>query len=219
MIKSIILSHLFLFFDIEYEVQDILVYYGNVLIFIATFILSMATYLQNKKAQEKSEEVNRLQLELQRKSMEMAKLQYQKNEDNIKKIPKFEVKIRGSKGNYQDLTLDIKNVGAMNVSNLSSIEISAIVNDKKIANASKMDFGKKSLIVGEETELLTSFPALIERKGKGYNSEIEYYENVSLIWNFSCEDEEWNVHYFSGSIYIQNTKEVEYVLWKIEKQG
>ena len=51
---------------------DILSYYGSVLIFIGTSALSIATYFQNKKAQEKSEEVNRLQLELQRKSMAMA---------------------------------------------------------------------------------------------------------------------------------------------------
>ena len=57
------------FFEVSYEAKDFLSYYGSVLTFAGATILGILTLLQNKKAQEKSDEVNRLQLELQKKSM------------------------------------------------------------------------------------------------------------------------------------------------------
>ena len=53
------------FFEVSYEAKDFLSYYGSVLSFAGATILGILTLLQNKKAQEKSDEVNRLQLELQ----------------------------------------------------------------------------------------------------------------------------------------------------------
>lgn len=64
------------FFEVSYEAKDFLSYYGSVLSFAGATILGILTLLQNKKAQEKSDEVNRLQLELQKKSMAMAEAQY-----------------------------------------------------------------------------------------------------------------------------------------------
>ena len=63
------------FFYTHYGVSDILSYYASVLSLLVTAILGILTLRQNKIAQVKSEEVNRLQLELQRKSMAMSKAQ------------------------------------------------------------------------------------------------------------------------------------------------
>ena len=48
------------FFEVSYEAKDFLSYYGSVLSFAGATILGILTLLQNKKAQEKSDEVNRL---------------------------------------------------------------------------------------------------------------------------------------------------------------
>ena len=83
-------------------------YYASVLSLLGTAILGILTLRQNKIAQEKSEEVNRLQLALQRKSMAMAEAQYNKDGDEKSAPPKFEVSLKGYSGTYCNMRLEIK---------------------------------------------------------------------------------------------------------------
>ena len=107
------------FFLLGYDATDILAYYGSVLSLVGATILGVLTLIQNKKAQEKSDEVNRLQLELQRKSMAMAEAQYSKEQNHNQLIPKFEISLSGYGGNYTNLSLSIKNVASIIISCLT----------------------------------------------------------------------------------------------------
>ena len=207
------------FFNVEYDVADILSYYGSVLIFIGTSALGIATYFQNKKAQEKSEEVNRLQLELQRKSMAMAEAQYQKEQEGKKEIPKFELKLAGYSGVYGHLNLEIKNVSAMIISSLSPISVAVKDQHGEIACADKMKFKQRSLASGESTIFETDMPELVKREGTGFICQVKYYDNVELIWEFSCEDEKFSTHYYRATLAIPSTKEFSKQDWMIEKVG
>ena len=55
------------FFITDLDVADFVVYYPSALSFLGTIILGMLTLYQNKRAQEKTDEVNKLQLEMQKK--------------------------------------------------------------------------------------------------------------------------------------------------------
>ena len=109
------------FFEVSYEAKDFLSYYGSVLSFAGATILGILTLLQNKKAQEKSDEVNRLQLELQKKSMAMAEAQYSQSKASANTIPKFEISLHTYNGSYANLSLSIKNVSSVFASNISFI--------------------------------------------------------------------------------------------------
>lgn len=60
------------FFKVGYTISDILDYYGAILTFIGTASLGIITICQNYISQKKTDEVNKLTLELQKKSMAMA---------------------------------------------------------------------------------------------------------------------------------------------------
>ena len=86
------------FWNVDYNIGDILLYYGGVFTFAGTSILGRMTYFQNEKLQDKSEEVNRLQMELQKRSMLLAEKQYNQNIQDSNMFPKFEIKLSSYSG-------------------------------------------------------------------------------------------------------------------------
>lgn len=204
------------FFLVGYDATDILSYYGSVLSFVGATILGVLTLRQNKKAQEKSDEVNRLQLELQRKSMAMAEAQYSKEQNHDQPIPKFEISLSGYNGNYANLSLSIKNVASIIVSCLTPISfVASDADGNEISKANQMSFEQRSLSSAQTTGLKTNISELVRREKGG----IRYYSNVSLSLSFSCEDEKGNTHYYRAMSTIPSTKEFHKGLWSVEKVG
>ena len=149
----------------------------------------------------------------------MAEAQYQKEQEGKKEIPKFELKLAGYSGVYGHLNLEIKNVSAMIISSLSPISVAAKDQYGEIACADKMKFKQRSLASGESTIFETDMPELVKREGTGFNCQVEYYDNVELIWEFSCEDERFSTHYYRATLAIPSTKEFSKQDWMIEKVG
>lgn len=204
------------FFQVDYDAKDILSYYGSVLSFLGATILGILTLRQNKIAQEKSDEVNRLQLELQRKSMAMAEAQYSKIQSS-NSAPKFEVSLLGYDSCYANFSLAIKNVSPMITSCLTAISVTASDKDgAEIAKAKKMEFRQHSLSTTQKTVLKTDFPELaIRRMGK----IISYYTDISLSCSFSCEDENGNTHYYRASVLVPTTKDYIKGPWLVKIVG
>ena len=204
------------FFAVKYDVKDLLTYYGSTLSFIGATILGVLTLHQNSIAQKKSDEVNRLQLELQKKSMAMAEAQYSKAQVDSRAIPKFEISLRGYNGNYAWLSLSIKNVTSSIVSCLTPISVIATDGTGcEIACAKTMAIDQRSLSSGQNTFVKTDFPELIKR----IDGKVSYLNNISLTFSFSCEDEKGSTHYYRAVANIASTQHFHKELWDVKKVG
>ena len=127
----------------RFEPSSILSYYGSVLGMISTAVLSIIAIYQTKKAQEKSDEVNKLTLELQKKSMALAEKQYKEEENrkNDKPQPKFQISTTGMGGSYSGIFLVVTNVSKVIVSSLSTISfVAQDESGKQIGSASSAKF-------------------------------------------------------------------------------
>ena len=107
------------FFITDLNVADFVVYYASALSFLGSLILGVLTLHQNKRAQEKTDEINKLQLEMQKRSMELAERQYKKETESS--IPKFNISILGYSGHYLNPRIKVKNVSSMLISDLTFI--------------------------------------------------------------------------------------------------
>ena len=193
------------FFEVSYEAKDFLSYYGSVLSFAGATILGILTLLQNKKAQEKSDEVNRLQLELQKKSMASANT-----------IPKFEISLHAYNGNYANLSLSLKNVSSVFASNISFISFLIQNEDgSEIADVKQLIAKHHSLSSAQETVIETNTPNMVVGSGR----EVSFYKNVKFVLSFSCEDEMGNTHYYRATISIPSTKDFCRDPWQVECVG
>ncbi len=185
------------FFLIGFSQSDILLFSGSALTFIGSSILGVLTLYQNKKAQEKTDEINKLQLELQQKNLKMAEEQYQKIKTDNQPCPKFEVTLDGYNGNYANLSLLLKNVCSITVSNITPIFVT--IKDKNtdfsISNATKLTTDQKSLSSSEKTVIKTNTVNIPVSKN---------YSNLEINFKFSCEDEKGNVHYYQAVSTIPN---------------
>lgn len=203
------------FFITDLNVPDLVVYYSSALSFIGTLILGMLTLYQNKKAQDKTDEINKLQLELQKRSMDLAEKQY--SQEISASIPKFDVSISSYSGHYLNPRIKIQNVSSMLISDLTFI--SAFVKntqEEKIRNVTDCRIQSRSLAANEETIAELKMLNLSQRVS---DREIKYYENVEFVFEFSCEDEKYNKHYFRAVLKIPNTKDFVKDYWKVEKVG
>lgn len=204
------------FFEVSYEAKDFLSYYGSVLSFAGATILGILTLLQNKKAQEKSDEVNRLQLELQKKSMAMAEAQYAENKTSANTVPRFEISLHGYNGNYANLELCLKNVSSIFASNISFISFLIQNEDgSEIADVKQVVAKHHSLSSAQETVIKTNTPNMVVGGGRN----VSFYQNVKFILSFSCEDEFGDTHYYRTSIEIPSTKDYCHDSWQAKCVG
>ena len=210
----------FEFFKVSYENKDILSYYGGALSFIGSVLLGVITIIQNKKAQDKSDEVNRLKLELQLKSMAMAEEQYKKTQIIEEIAPKFEIKMSVYHGTYANIKLEMKNVTSTIVSSISPLSFKALdENSSEIARAKDIKVKKPSLSSAQSTQIETSFPELIIRSEEKYPKNIRYYSNITLMFEFSCEDEKGKTHYYRSELNVPTTQNFTKDVWKTTKVG
>ncbi|MEE0363310.1 MAG: hypothetical protein UD575_00380 [Oscillospiraceae bacterium] len=206
----------FKLFEVSYEAKDILAYYGSVLSFAGATILGILTLRQNKKAQEKSDEVNRLQIEFQKKSMAMAEAQYAQSKAATSTVPKFEISLHSYNGNYANLELCLKNVSSIFASNISFI--SFLIQDEdanEIANVKQFAVKHHSLSSAQETIIKTDTPNMVVGNGKA----ARFYQNIRFVLSFSCEDEMGNTHYYRAAIEIPSTREFCHDSWQAECVG
>ena len=208
------------FWNVDYNIGDILLYYGGVFTFAGTSILGIMTYFQNEKLQDKSEEVNRLQMELQKRSMLLAEKQYNQNIQDSNMFPKFEIKLYSYSGNYGDISISVRNVTTMIVSGLRVIEFRAECNDAIILSTKEIWFEKNSLEPGKDTIVKMKNKEIIkEVSNQGWIRSVEYYDDVKLIFEFSCEDEKCVTHYYRASVVVSSTKEFVKDTWVVKKIG
>lgn len=197
-------------FETNYEVKDILGYYGSVLSFAGATILGILTLLQNKKAQEKSDEVNRLQLELQKKSMAMAEAQYAQNDTTTKVVPKFEMSFIPSSGSNLNLLLKLKNASSFIVSNIIPISFVVMLDDgTELSNTGPLTISQHTLPSLQTTVIQTHSPDLSAFK--------QHSAKLSLA--FSCEDERCTTYYYRASIQLPSAGQPPSDLWTIKQVG
>lgn len=195
------------FFATTFNASDFLVYYASALSFLGTLVLGVLTLVQNKKAQDRAEEINRLELDLQKRSMVMAEKQYKRDDTVI--IPKFQIQFCGMSGYYGNPTITIKNVTSMIVSNLVPITFSVYTKEnEEIYSVRELRINLKSLSGGQE--------ARIESKMKSLTSD---YRDLTMLFEFSCEDERYNKHYYRARIKIPDVNKLVGSPWEVEKVG
>lgn len=203
------------FFEVDLEVSDFLTYYASVLTFIGTLILGILTLIQNKRAQDKTDEINQLQLELQKRSMEIAEEKYELDKEAI--IPKFYIAISGYSGHYLNPRLKIENVSKISVSNFSFI--SAYVKDNYGNIIRRVTEAKsKSRTLSPNTDMILDLK-MLNLAERISDRENKYYEDVDFVLEFSCEDEKYNKHYFRATLNIPSSKDFVGDSWKVEKVG
>ena len=185
------------------------------LTFLGTLILGILTLVQNKRAQDKTDEINQLQLELQKRSMEIAEEKYEADKDSI--IPKFNIVISSYSGHYLNPRLKIENVSGIAVSNFCFISAYVKNNqDDVVRKVSDAKIKNKTLPPYTETILDLKMLNLSKRIS---NSEYEYFKNIDFVLEFSCEDEKYNKHYFRAILNIPSSKDFIGDSWKVEKVG
>ena len=202
-------------FVTDLKVDDLVTYYAGALSFLGTLILGMLTLYQNKRAQEKTDEINKLQLEMQKRSMELAEKQYRQETEAV--IPKFNISILSYSGHYLNPRIKIKNVSSMVISDFTFIS-SFVRNEygEVIRKVTEHRIKNRSLSSNDETIVDLKMLNLSKRIT---DREFQFYENVEFVFEFSCEDEKYNKHYYRAVLRIPNTKDFVGDYWKVEKVG
>lgn len=204
------------FFNVKYDISSVLDYYGAVLTFIGTISLGSVTIYQNYQSQQKTDEVNRLTLELQKKSMKLAEQVYEKEKlhESKRNIPKFEVILDGSMGSYMSSNGILKNVSSSIATAIKSVSFQVFKEEEEevsVIESNKVKISKSSLNSFENARIdFNNAPFIYE------NEEMKCF---TLIWKFQCEDDENNVHYYKATIRKENDKNIYGDLWKVEKIG
>ncbi len=231
------------FFDIGsdgshggYTPGELLEYYGVVISAVVTAILAVLTIIQTRRANEKSDEVDRLKLEIMNKELSLAKKQYdcllKTNDDNERKknpIPGFEIKINGYSGSYAKITLTIQNTSSLIVSALTGISLDILNNKGEIMKyedgsempkAKRFSFDKRNLDKLGITRIQIDTPNMIKESNVfDYNKKIIFPRNVTMVFNFSCEDEMSNKYYYEARLTIPNTEKMCEEAWDCKRVG
>jgi len=211
------------FFAVDYDISNILVYYSAVLTFIGTVSLGIVTVSQNYLSQKKTDEINRLTLELQKKSMAMAEQRYEmeKIKEINKNTPKFELENRGSNGNYMNLIAELKNVSDIIVSRIKSISFEVFESDNIVTTSDNVKSIESSLLQGQETRIefhnseLRSKEMINLHGRKIYDS----LKKFTMVWRFQCDDPIGNTHYYIAKLYLEDSNKFVGDFWEIEKVG
>lgn len=213
------------FFDIQMLPQDLLSYFGSAFTLIATVALGVITLHQNQIAQNKSDMIDLMTLDLQRKSMAMAEAQYKRNEQDSIYLPKFEIRVLNYLSRYANLNLSIKNVTSKIISQIEPLELIAEDSDgKEITRASRLYCvdskgrkGQKSLGPGAAFIVKTDTEELSQLK-TGSGTKVSY-QNFRLIFKFSCEDEKGYKYYYTAQTQIVDSGTYSSGDWKCERTG
>ncbi|GEL78670.1 hypothetical protein [Tenuibacillus multivorans] len=210
------------FYDVGYKISSILGYYGAVLTFIGTVSLGIITVYQNYVSHQKTNEINKLTLELQKKSMAMAEQRYEKEKLNeVKKnTPKFEIKNKSSNGHYMNLQAELKNVSNIIVSGIKSVSLDVYDNTSAIVTTSHEVRSKESsLSPGDKAIIEFHNDELRSKKVESGRKINESLLDLTIIWSFQCEDQFGNTLYFKAEFHIEDSKKFVDGPWEVQKVG
>ncbi|AXI00035.1 hypothetical protein DV702_10060 [Sporosarcina sp. PTS2304] len=212
------------FLAVGYDLPNLLGYYGAVLTFLGTMSLGIVTVYQNYVSHQKTVEINRLTLELQKKSMAIAEQRYEKEQLNeIKKnTPKFEIKNKGSNGSYMNLQAELKNVSSIIVSGIKSISFEVFdEKDSIILTSQKVKNKETSLPPAESTTIEFHNEQLRPNEfNVGYGGKTHVgLKNLTMVWSFQCEDQFEITHYFKAKLHIEDSEIFVGHNWNVQKVG
>lgn len=212
------------FFNVAYDISSILNYYGAVLTFVGTVSLGIITVYQNYVSQKKTDEINKLTLELQKKSMAMAEQNYEKEKlyETNKNTPKFELRNTGCSGRYMNLHAVLKNVSDIIVSGIKSVSFEVFdISNAIVTISSNVKSNVFSLSPGQEAKIEFNNNQLNSKNFIEINGQRvpDSLRKITIIWSFQCEDSYGNIHYYKAKLNIENSKDFIEDIWKVEKVG
>lgn len=206
------------FFDVELSRSDILDYYAQLMSLLATIVLGVIAVVQTYRNQKKSDEINELQLSIAQRELAVVEQQYKAEIEIVRaNTPRFEIKLNGYSGYYCNIGLQIKNVSETMVSSFRSISFEVQRPAEQTLSITRWKVKFQSLASSEiqHVEMFTpDMRDIIEKMGK-----VTFWENVKLIWKFSCEDCKGNRHFYAASITIPTTKDYIGDFWDVTKIG
>lgn len=212
------------FFNVDYNISNILEYYGAVLTFIGTVSLGIITVYQNYTSQKKTDEINKLTLELQKKSMILAEQNYKKESQNdIKKgAPKFELRNVGCNGMYMNLNAVLKNVSDNFASEIKSISFRILSESNvTVATSDKVQIKAFSLSPGQETYIEFRNNELRSKNLINlYGQQVyEGLKDFKISWEFQCEDTYSDIHYYRALLSVKDSNNFVGDAWLVKRIG
>lgn len=205
------------FFNVELSKSDILDYYTQLLSLISTIVLGIIAVVQTYRNQKKSDEINDLQLSIAQRELAVVEKQYESEISAIKAIaPKFEIKITGYSGCYSKINIEIKNVSEMLISAFRIISFDVCKSEDEVYSIKRWKLKFQSIASAEVQNLEIFTPDMRDNIDNG---QIRHWENVKLVWKFSCDDCKGNKHFYSASLIIPNTNMFEGAYWDVLKIG
>ncbi len=201
------------FFKVGYSIDSVLNYYGAVLTFIGTFGLGVVTVYQNHNSQKKSDQINALTMKLQEKTIQLQEEEYnrQKEQEEKKFTPSFEVMSCGTSAQYMDIRVKLKNISSENVSDIRECKIYAKnSNRRQIMTSYKYNSLKTaSLAPQQEIEVIFSnLPLSQHIEGKSVGEK-----NVTLYFEFQCKNSLDNEYRCVSHIFIEDTQYTRMNIW------
>ena len=204
------------FFNVLLDPGDILGYYAQLMSLIATIILGAIAVVQTYKSQKKSDEINKLQLQIAQRELAVVEKQYaESNNKNEAFAPKFEVKITGYSGCYQNINLEIKNVSDTIITGFRFLAFTVSRDDTLVENILRWKVRFQSLSTGETQSLSVATPHMCDQNGANYRN----WTNVKLEWKFSCDDVRGLPHYYSAVVLIDDAGQFNGDFWNVTKIG
>lgn len=214
----IIMPTIPLILSTRYDISNFLDYYSSILTFIGTMTLGIITVYQNYISQRKTDEINKLTIELQKKSMEIAEINYKK--EIMKNTPKFEITNSSCNGFCSNLNIKLKNVSETNVYGIDSIlfEVFNELGEIIVTSSKEVKINKYSLLLGEYAEINFNNEAIQSKEEKNeYPLNVEL-SNVRVVWKFKC-DTYYNTHYYKAEMFLKYSYDMSDGVWNIEKIG
>lgn len=203
------------FFDVELSKGDILNYYAQYLSLLATIILGVIAVYQTYKGQKKSDEINQLQLSIARRELAMAEQQYQGQQQVVKVMPRFDIKMIGYSGNYCNLSLLIKNVSDVSIYSFASISFDVYRDGQRVDYPMRWKIKFQTLTKNEEQKCDFMTPNMQDE----ISDRRVCWDNVELIWKFSCEIDSGDKLFYAAKLQVPNTKDFVADYWKYERIG
>ncbi|MBQ8620079.1 MAG: hypothetical protein IJ418_21590 [Clostridia bacterium] len=200
----------------SYELDSILSYYGGVLTFVGTLIVSIIALIQTAHDQEKADEINRLQLEIARRNLQIAEKSFEANDSKEIIPPKFEISAISMSGVLYDFKIEIKNVTSMIISDLTVIDCEIQNKDGIVRiKPTKLKNRLSSLATGTASVCEMHFGSWLGHNKNGIIHETDLMFNLK----FSCEDEYFNKFYYLATHPISSTNCFPSGNWKIVRIG
>ena len=206
------------FFEVDLSKSDILNYYAQALSLLATIILGVIAVIQTNRSQKKSDEINELQLSIAQRELAVVEKQYEEEIEAVRALaPKFEIKLNGYSGNYNNIHLDIRNISETMISAFRSISFEVHKASGEVLSVIRWKVKFQSIASSELQRVEMFTPDMRDNPEK--MRETIYWENVKFIWKFSCEDCKGNKHFYAASILIPTTKDYVGDFWTVTKIG